>query len=76
MYSPESTKKFQQLTEALIAKKGLGPADLADLRNTLRFHEYRYYVMNEPLISDMEYDQLFKSLEKIEAAAQIGRAHV
>lgn len=68
MYSPESAKKLQQLTEALISKKELGPADLDDLRNTLRFHEYRYYVMNEPLISDMEYDQLFKSLEKMEAA--------
>ena len=32
----------------------------------LRFHEYRYYIMNEPLISDFEYDQLFKRLEKIE----------
>ncbi|NBR37518.1 MAG: DNA ligase (NAD(+)) LigA, partial [Chitinophagales bacterium] len=32
----------------------------------LRFHEYRYYVLNDPLLSDFEYDQLFKSLEKLE----------
>src|SRR5204862_6757239 len=31
-----------------------------------RFHEYRYYILNDPLISDFEYDQLYKSLEKIE----------
>ncbi|MBL0234205.1 MAG: NAD-dependent DNA ligase LigA [Chitinophagaceae bacterium] len=68
MYSPQSTKKLQQLTEALIAKKELGPADIAGLRDALRFHEYRYYVMNDPMISDTEYDRLFKSLEKIEAA--------
>jgi DNA ligase (NAD+) len=37
-----------------------------ELRNVLRFHEYRYYVLNEPLISDAEYDQLYKLLEKIE----------
>ena len=33
----------------------------------LRFHEYRYYILNDPLISDFEYDQLYKALEKIEA---------
>jgi DNA ligase (NAD+) len=37
------------------------------LRNVLRFHEYRYYVENNPIISDTEYDTLYKVLEKIEA---------
>ena len=32
----------------------------------LRFHEYRYYVLNDPLISDTEYDQIYKKLEKLE----------
>ena len=32
----------------------------------LRFHEHRYYILNDPLLSDFEYDQLFKTLEKIE----------
>ncbi|MEI9909451.1 MAG: hypothetical protein WDO71_07175 [Bacteroidota bacterium] len=41
--------------------------EIEALRETLRFHEYRYYILNEPLISDYEYDQLYKSLEKIEA---------
>ena len=31
------------------------------LRDILRFHEYRYYVQNDPLISDFEYDSLYKS---------------
>src|SRR6185295_12009112 len=35
----------------------------------LRFQEYRYYILNDPLISDYEYDQLFKALEKIEAGS-------
>ncbi len=68
MYSPQSTKTLQQLTKNLIAKKALGPGDLEGLRNVLRFHEYRYYVMNDPLLADGEYDRLFKSLEKIEEA--------
>ena len=37
-----------------------------DLRNCLRFHEYRYYVQNDPFISDSEYDTLYKLLEKFE----------
>jgi DNA ligase (NAD+) len=36
------------------------------LRELLRFHEYRYYVLNEPLITDPEYDILYKLLEKYE----------
>jgi DNA ligase (NAD+) len=32
----------------------------------LRFHEYRYYILNDPLISDYEYDQLYKKLEELE----------
>ncbi|MGG9962075.1 NAD-dependent DNA ligase LigA [Ferruginibacter sp. SUN106] len=35
-------------------------------RNILRFHEYRYYVQNDPLISDFEYDTLYKKLEHFE----------
>ncbi len=37
-----------------------------DLRNCLRFHEYRYYVQNDPIISDFEYDSLYKLLEHFE----------
>lgn len=37
-----------------------------ELRSVLRFHEYRYYISNNPLISDYEYDQLFKLLETVE----------
>ncbi len=40
--------------------------EIETLRDVLRFHEYRYYIFNDPLISDFEYDQLFKALEKME----------
>jgi hypothetical protein len=35
------------------------------LRDILRWHEYRYYVQNDPLISDAEYDSLFKIYEDL-----------
>src|SRR6478736_5818178 len=66
MYSKDQTKKLQADTTSLIKKKDIGTKDLELLRNALRFHEYRYYILNDPLISDFEYDQLYKSLEKIE----------
>ena len=67
MYSKDQTKKLQADTTSLIKKKDLGTKDLESLRDALRFHEYRYYILNDPLISDFEYDQLYKNLEKIEA---------
>jgi len=42
------------------------PEQIENLRSVLRFHEYRYYVLSEPLISDYEYDQLFLQLQQIE----------
>jgi len=67
MYSKDQTKKLQADTTSLIKKKDIGTRDLESVRNILRFHEYRYYILNDPLISDFEYDQLYKALEKIEA---------
>jgi DNA ligase (NAD+) len=69
MYSKETTKDLQKLTVDLIKKQSsslISKKDLAQLRQSLRFHEYRYYILNDPLIADYEYDQLFKALEKIE----------
>ena len=69
MYSKESTKELQQQTTALLKElKGgaISKKEVKELRNVLRFHEYRYYILNDPLIADGEYDQLYKSLENIE----------
>ena len=63
MYTKEQTQKLQAVTKKLLKE----PGSLKDLKDALRFHEHRYYVLNEPLISDFEYDQLYKNLEKIEA---------
>ncbi len=36
------------------------------LREAVRFHDYRYYVLNDPIISDKKYDELFLQLQEIE----------
>jgi DNA ligase (NAD+) len=40
----------------------------AELRDELRAHDYRYYVLNEPAVPDAEYDRLMQALREIEAA--------
>ncbi len=37
-----------------------------ELREQLLFHDYRYYVLDQPLISDAEYDRMMRELEKLE----------
>lgn len=69
MYSKDATKELQKLTNELVKKKSsasIKDKDAGQLKEVLRFHEYRYYILNDPLISDFEYDQLYKELEKIE----------
>ncbi len=36
------------------------------LRDAIDYHDYRYYVMNDPVISDAAYDKLFHRLEFLE----------
>ncbi|MCG1004485.1 MULTISPECIES: NAD-dependent DNA ligase LigA [Halobacterium] len=38
------------------------------LRGAVRYHDYRYYVRNDPVISDHAYDQLFERLQELEDA--------
>lgn len=42
-------------------------ARLEWLRNEIRRHDYLYYVLDSPEISDEEYDRLFRELEELEA---------
>src|SRR5437016_10693345 len=41
--------------------------EIESLREKIRFHEYRYYVLDDPEISDAEFDRLMNELKKIEA---------
>lgn len=41
---------------------------IASLRDELARQNYHYYVLDDPLISDAEYDQLFRELQSLEQA--------
>jgi DNA ligase (NAD+) len=40
---------------------------IESLRDTIRHHEYRYYVLDDPEISDFDFDQLMEQLKQLEA---------
>ena len=41
-------------------------SEVKELRDEINKYSYNYYVLDNPLISDFEYDTLFKKLQKIE----------
>ncbi|MEJ7626433.1 MAG: NAD-dependent DNA ligase LigA [Ferruginibacter sp.] len=66
MNTPEQVKKLQQQSKDFFKSPVSDLQSAVTLKNILRFHEYRYYVLNDPLLSDEEYDLLFKNLEQFE----------
>src|SRR3989449_6583026 len=42
--------------------------EIGELREKLRYHEYQYYVLDEPEISDAAYDRMMNRLKELEAA--------
>ncbi len=71
MYAAEDTRLLQAQTREWLQKEAdtaITANEIAVLRQLLRFHEYRYYVLSEPLVTDFEYDHLYKLLEATERA--------
>ena len=66
MYEKAQIQALQQTTKQFLATPL--SIELHALKKVLQFHEYQYYVVNAPLISDYEYDQLYQALLNIEAA--------
>jgi DNA ligase (NAD+) len=73
MYTEQDIKDFKKLTDQLLRQLSQPADDLQtvskevqDLRDVINFHDHQYYVKAEPVITDFEYDQLFKRLKLIE----------
>lgn len=69
MYTNEDSRFFLEKSKEII--DNAEDADFLNknidgIRNVIRFHEHRYYVMNDPLISDFEFDKIYEALKKIE----------
>ena len=41
---------------------------IENLRKSIEYHNHRYYVLDDPEISDAEYDRLMRELSELETA--------
>ena len=55
---------YNFLAMASVTKSSLKRADA--LREKIRYHEHRYFVLDDPAISDFAYDQLMNELKQLE----------
>ena len=62
----QKTKQLLDITIDQIKTIDDAKAIINDLREVIRYHDWRYYVLANPVISDYEYDKLFHLLKKIE----------
>jgi DNA ligase (NAD+) len=65
MYAKIDQKAIYDLSIELL-NSDIKVDQIDQLRTILKYHEYKYSVENNPVISDYEYDILYKKLEKLE----------
>lgn len=65
MFTSTQQNQFYKTSKKWLTSK-IDISEIEALRNILRYHEWRYYVQNDPVLSDPEYDQLYKKLEALE----------
>src|ERR1039458_9364098 len=73
MYSPAQIQEFRKQSDELLKHienpvydQNEAAQEVIDLRDVINFHDHLYYVQNEPIVTDYEYDRLFKRLKSIE----------
>ena len=69
MYTNEDNRFFLEKSKEIIDNfedADFLKKDIESIRNLIRFHEHRYYVMNDPLIADFEFDKIYDALKKTE----------
>ncbi len=65
MYTQQKHSAFFELSKSYL-NNTLGVDDYDKLVDLLQYHEWKYYIDNSPVISDKEYDVLYKKLQAIE----------
>src|SRR5690348_4799156 len=55
------------MSKAATIKISTAAREIEDLREKIRHHEYLYYVLDDPKVSDATFDRLTEQLKKLEA---------
>ena len=71
MYAKAEQKRLYELSKQYLDPESAvhqqsNDLKVEDLRQLIIYHEWRYYLLNDPVVSDYEYDLLYKQLEAIE----------
>ncbi len=61
-----SQDRKPKIDVANIKSKKDAKSAVKELSDAIHFHNYRYYVLDSPVISDLEYDQLLLQLQELE----------
>lgn len=68
MYNSEQQAALHALTQQLV--KGGNDFSTEEkisvLKEVINYHDWRYYVLSEPILTDFDYDRLFKELKELE----------
>jgi DNA ligase (NAD+) len=59
-------RKLPQIDPESLADESAAAEAVERLREAIRYHDYRYYVLDDPMISDRDYDGLFRALQRVE----------
>lgn len=70
MYQPEDEQRLTLWAKELLQQTDTeeAAARIERLRAVINYNDWKYYVQDNPVLADAEYDALFKSLKDIEAA--------
>ena len=68
MYTTEQQTELNHLTDQLVkTPESLSiPEKVTALKQVLNYHDWRYYVLSQPVLQDFDYDHLFKELRRLE----------
>lgn len=66
MYTNEDEKRLYELAKAYLQNEAAAVEDIDALRNVINYSDWKYYVQDEPVLADEEYDKLFKQLKRLE----------
>ena len=68
MYTADDEKRLYKQAKSLIEKTNEKDAseEIEQLREVINYSDWKYYVQDEPVLSDSEYDTLFKKLKHFE----------
>lgn len=68
MYTKDRQIQLYNLSKTYLEKSitKTSKEQVKELQQLINYHEWRYYQLDDPVISDFEYDQLYKQLQSIE----------